>query len=218
MHLVELLVDLSPEEAAARLADPGIGWAYVDQKAFCPKLYALAALRTLIVKRSAITTVEVLVSPIRGRRKTHLVTGYVHKGYPRLYALLARHAAFDSALIVRGVEGGSIPSLAGQAFYYHDQGEEHPLNLNPADLGIDQPEQATPLQDAATFDSSIVARAAAQAGLEALAGQPGPARDRLVCAGALILWHLRRYDSLRAAADAVREVLDRGRALQRVQC
>jgi anthranilate phosphoribosyltransferase len=31
-----LPVDLAPEEAAARLGDPAIGWSYVDQKAFCP--------------------------------------------------------------------------------------------------------------------------------------------------------------------------------------
>ena len=90
-------VDLSPPQAAARLADARIGWAYVDQKAFCPQLYALAPLRTLIVKRPAITTTEVLAGPVRGRRRTHLVTGYVHKPYPRIYALLARHAGFDSA-------------------------------------------------------------------------------------------------------------------------
>jgi anthranilate phosphoribosyltransferase len=95
-----LPVDLTPEEAAARLGDPAIGWAYVDQKAFCPKLYALTGLRTLIVKRPAITTAEVLAGPVRGRLKTHLVTGYVHKPYPRIYAMLARHAGYDSALLV----------------------------------------------------------------------------------------------------------------------
>src|ERR1700730_9026214 len=117
-----LPVDLELQEAAARLADPGIGWAYVDQQVFCPKLHRLAALRTLIVKRPAITTAEVLAGPLRGRLKTHLVTGYVHKPYPRIYALLARHAGFDSALIVRGVEGSVIPLLSqtGKVFRYYD--------------------------------------------------------------------------------------------------
>jgi len=129
-----LPVDLEPEEAAARVGDRGIGWAYIDQKRFCPKLHDLAGLRTLIVKRPAITTVEVLVGPVRGRVKTYLVTGYVHKPYSRVYALLARHAGFDSALIVRGVEGGVIPSLThtGKAFHYHDRGEETSTEFKPA--------------------------------------------------------------------------------------
>ena len=226
-----LAVDLTPEQAAARLGDPGIGWAYVDQKAFCPKLYALAALRTLIVKRPAITTAEVLAGPVRGRLRTHLVTGYVHKPYPRIYALLARHAGFDSALLVRGVEGGVIPGLrqTGKVFYYRDRGEEQSMEFAPADLGIDQPVRAPQIpaslapeagegdEVAAPRDTTAVAKAAAQAGMAALAGQPGPTRDSLVIGAALCLWHLKRHDSLESAAHAVRAVLDSGRASERAQ-
>ena len=45
--------------------------------------------------------------------------------YPRIYALLARHAGFDSALLVRGVEGGVIPGLnqTGKVFRYLDRGD-----------------------------------------------------------------------------------------------
>ena len=224
-------VDLSVEEAAARLADPAIGWAYVDQKIFCPKLHRLTDFRTLIVKRPAITTVEVLANPIRGRRRTHLVTGYVHKPYPRIYALLARHAGFDSALLVRGVEGGVLPSLrsSGKAFYYRAGGEELPLDFTPADFAIEQSLRAAPLPAglarepeggddvALAIDVAAIAQAAADTGREALAGQPGPVRDGLVSAAALCLWHRQHHDSLRVAADAVRAVLDNGVALARLR-
>ena len=223
-----LPVDLSVEDAAARLGDPACGWAYLDQRAFCPKLHQLAALRTLIVKRPVITTVEVLAGPLRGRSQTHLVTGYVHKPYPRIYALLARDAGFDSALLVRGVEGGVVPSLRqnGKAFYYHERGEEKSVEFNPVDWGIVQTLRAPRISGAADgeaedealqLDTTAVAKAAAQAGLEALRGAPGATRDAVVCAGALCLWHLRRRASLEAAADAVREVLDNGQALARIQ-
>jgi anthranilate phosphoribosyltransferase len=217
LHAAGLPVDLAPEQAAARLGDPRIGWAYVDQKAFCPKLYALTRLRTLIVKRPAITTAEVLAGPVRGRRKTHLVTGYVHKPYPRIYALLARHAGFDSALIVRGVEGGVIPGLtqAGKAFHYHDLGEEHPADFAPGDLGIDQPVRAPQVPPA--LDTGAVAQAAAEAGRAALAGAPGATRECLVYGAALCLWHLGRHGSLAQAADAARRALDGGGALERLQ-
>jgi len=221
-------VDLTPEQAAARLANPKIGWAYVDQRAFCPQLHGLIALRSLIVKRPAITAVETLVGPIRASGKTHVMTGYVHKPYPRIYALLARAAGFDSALIVRGVEGGVIPSLrqAGKLFYYHDKGEEQALEVNPSELGIEQTVRAVPLpkspagdeaggEDTVTLDTAVAAQAAAELGLNALAAAPGPTRDSLVYAGALCLWHLRRYATLAQAADAVRQVLDQGAALAR---
>jgi len=224
-------VDLGVSEAAARLAEPGLGWTYLDQRAFSPPLHALLELRSTIVKRQAITTVEVMLRPIHGRRHTHLVTGYVHKPYPRIYALLARHAGFDSALLVRGVEGGVIPSLrqTGTCYNYQHLGEEQPFQIDPTALGIEQPVRAVPLPDdlpqttrpgddiAVAVDVHATAQAAAQAGMAALEGRRGPTYDSLVFSGALILWHLGREPSLSAAADRVRKTLDAGQAARRVR-
>lgn len=221
-----LAVNGSPAEAAKRLGEKGVGWAYLDQQAFCPKLHQLEGLRTLIVKRPVLTTVETCIGPVRARGRTHLMTGYVHKPYSRVYAMLARHAGFDSALLVRGVEGGVIPSLrqAGKFFYYHDRGEEQMREITPADFGIDNPILPVPLPGssaatgeegdgvAASFDAPTVAHATVEMGLATLAGQPGPMRDALVAAAAVALVHLKRHASLRAAADAVRAVLDNDQA------
>ena len=171
-------VDLSPRDAAARLADPALGWTYVDQASFCPKLHDLIPLRTKIIKRQAVTTVETQAMPIRGREKTHLVTGYVHKPYPPIYAMLARHAGFDSALLVRGVEGGVIPSLRqpGKASRYDNHGEEYEIDFDPVQAGIEQTARAVPLPDdlpkteradevEIAVDIGATARAAAAAGM-----------------------------------------------------
>ncbi len=220
-------VDLSVEQAASRLADDKIRWSYVDQKAYCPALHALTELRSNIIKRQCITTVEVLSGPIRGKNKTHFMSGYVHKPYTRVYAMLARHAGFDSCLMVRGVEGGITPSLrqSGKVFYYHDKGEERSQDFNPADIGIKQAVRATPLPDdlpprpesedvGASFDVEVVAKMAADAGLAALAGEPGSSYDALVYSGAIALWHLKKVETIEQAASLIREVLDNGRALK----
>ena len=224
-------VDMSVEAAAARLADKSLAWTYVDQKSFCPSLHDMTDFRTLMIKRSVITTVEVLTGPIRGRKKTHLVTGYVHKPYPRIYAMLARHAGYDSALLVRGIEGGVIPSLrqTGKLFFYHDLGEESSLEIEPGDLGIKSDLRAVPIPEdlpksqregdevAIATDSAATAKAAAEAGLAALDGKPGLTRDALTYGAANILWHLKHYESIPAAAQAVRELLDSGQALRQFQ-
>ena len=220
-------VDLSVEQAAARLGDSRIGWSYVDQDAYCPQLHDLGTLRTRIIKRQAITTVEVLAGPVRGRSKTHFMSGYVHKPYTRVYTMLARHAGFDSALLVRGVEGGITPSLRqkGKVVYYHDRGPEQVREFDPADIGIEQPVRATPLPEdlparpagddvGADFDVMAAARLAADAGIAALAGSRGSSYDALVYSGALALWHLQKYDNLADAANRIREVLNNGQALE----
>lgn len=217
----------APQEVTARLADPGVGWAYCDQSVFNPKLHALAELRSLIVKRPALTTVEVMAGPVRGRRQTHVVTGYVHKPYARVYAMLARCAGFDSALIVRGVEGGIIPSLrqSAKVWAYHGNGDELDTDISPEALGIEQTVRAVPLPDGVSgyrrksddtgdeVDGLAIARAAAGAGLDALDGAPGPARDSLVYGAALVLRHTGKIRRLVEGADLVRAALDDGRVL-----
>lgn len=223
-------VDLSPGEAAARLADPAIGWTYVDQANANPGMHSLAPLRAKIIKRQALTTVEVLSKPIEGRKKTHFVTGYVHKPYPPVYADLAREAGFDTACIVRGVEGGVIPSLrqTGKYFHYHDRGAETEAAIDPAALGIDQAVRAVPLpgvvateagedEIVAAIDVRATAHAAAEAGMLALKGDKGPTYDSLVLAGAIVLHHVGRAASLLDAAAQIRAVLDSGKAVARVR-
>lgn len=220
-------VDDSVEQAAARLSGNS-GWAYVDQKSYCPALHDLTELRRTMVKRQAITTVEVLTRPISGRVRTHYMSGYVHKPYTRVYAMLARHAGFDSCLMVRGVEGGIIPSLrqAGKVFYYHDKGEEISQDFDPVDIGISHDVRAMPLPEdlppkpaaddiGTDFDVNVAASAAADAGLHALSGKDGsPTYDALVYAGGIALWHLQKADDLPQAAGMIREVLNNGKAME----
>lgn len=221
-------VDLTPEAAAQRLGEDAVGWAYLDQQQFCPALNGLMDLRTDIVKRPSLTTLDVLCGPVRGQNKTALMSGYVHKPYPRIYAMLARHAGFDSCLLVRGVEGGVIPSLRqpGKCFFYHHREEEQAVELDPNKLAIDQDARAVPLPDdlpkssrpgdeiAIAVDIDATAEAAVKAGLAALDGQHGPVRDSLVYSGALALWHMRRGGDLASAAEQIRTVLDDGRAMK----
>lgn len=223
-------VDLTPQAAAQRLADTSVGWAYIDQRYSCPALHDLVGLRTLIVKRPCLTTTEVLPRPVRGQARTHLVTGYVHKPYPRIYALLAKHAGYDSAMLVRGVEGGVIPSLqqTSKYVYFRGHGEVREQRLDPQDIGISAESRAVPLPDGlpaavgrpdaigSAMNVDAVAEAAAQVGLDALRGASGPACESLVYASALCLYHLERAPSLAAAADQARAVLQSGRALARL--
>jgi anthranilate phosphoribosyltransferase len=225
-----LRVDHTPKEAAARIANPDIGWAYVDQAQFHPELYALTELRRLIIKRPCISTWEKLCGPVRTRGRNHLIVGYVHPGYERPITMAGRDVGYATTLVVRGIEGGVIPSLNAQTrvVSYQSGKPDEEWKLNPKDASIESTVRSVPITakgDHSTADEaddasqepdlSRLAAPAAEAGLEALKGKPGPTRDSLVLAAAMIIRQVGRTETLQAAADLVRRSLDSGEASKR---
>ena len=220
-------VELTGEEAGKQISNPEIGWAYVDQRSFCPSLFGLADFRKRIVKRAAISTAEVLTGPVRGRKKTHLLTGYVHNEYPPIYTMLARHSGFDSALLLRGTEGGVTPSLRkrGEFVRYWEQGEDEIVEADPAEIRIEQVNRLVPIPPALLpkkdrefgpdENNAEIAKLAAKEGLAALEGKNSPTSEALLYSASLTLWHLGRYDSVPDAAFVVREILSSGTTVER---
>ena len=200
------------------------------QQEFGPALHALVDLRARIVKRPCLTTLEVLLGSVRGLNKTHLVTGYVHKPYPPIYTALARASGYDSAAIVRGVEGGVIPSLNQPSKYFSYQGLESDIEtrLDPSDYGVASSTRCVPLPDnlptrpvdddiKGPIDADGLAEATARAGIAALEGLQGPMRESLIYGAAIYLQYLGIVTDPIAAAKKVREVLDSGEARRRFE-
>ena len=223
-------VDFSMQEAVTQINNSQIGWAYLDQKTICPSLHNLIPLRTQIVKRPVITTVEVLIGPVRGTKTTTLMTGYVHKPYPPVYEHLAKISGFDSAVLIRGVEGGVIPSLKQESkyFQYLNKGELTEVEIHPEQLNIQQDVRAVPLPEldaaksqgddtAAKIDTDQLAAEAAEVGIAALQGKQGPARDSLIYSSSIVLTHMGIEKNLSASAERVRAILDSGKAFTHFQ-
>ena len=220
-------VNLTVEEMGKQISDPDIGWAYVDQSVFCPSLYALRGFRKRIVKRTAISTSEVLTGPIRGRQKTHLLSGYVHNEYPPIYTMLARYSGFSSTLLLRGTEGGVTPSLHKRGVfvrYWEDSKDMH-VEADPAEIGIEGDNQLVPIPPALLPDKdrdfgsdenhAEIAKISAQEGLTALQGTNSPTSDTLLFSTSLTLWHFERFSSVNEASVAVRKILSSGKAAER---
>ena len=220
-------VNLSGEEIWKQICDSDVGWAYVDQSTFCPSLYGMAQFRKRIVKRAAISTAEVLTGPIRGRKKTHLLTGYVHNAYPPIYTMLARHSGFSSTLLLRGTEGGVTPSLRKRDEFirYWERGEDEVFEADPLEIDIERDNRLVPIPQellpnknrdfGPDENNSEIAKLAAKEGLGALEGTRNATSDALLYSASLTLWHLGRYDSVQKAAVVVRKILSSGKAAER---
>jgi len=220
-------VKLSVEAIGKQISNPEIGWAYADQSAFCPSLYGLTDFRKRIVKRAAISTAEVLTGPIRGRKKTHLLSGYVHNEYPPIYTMLARHSGFNSTLLLRGTEGGVTPSLRkrGEFVRYWEDSKDTFVEADPTEIGIESENRLVPIPPALLPDkdrdfapaesNGEIARLSAKEGLDALQGAKSATSDALLFSASLTLWHLERYSSVKEAAVTVRKILSSGKAAER---
>lgn len=216
-----LSVNHSTAEAKASIENPNIGWAYIDQARYCKGLHNMVSLRNRVVKRTVINTVETLIAPLRGNT-THSILGYVHKPYPPIYAHLVNASGINTALLVRGVEGGVIPSLrqTGLMISYQGIEEQNRVEINPSALGIDTDRRAISFPDKLTVQNDIVKLAdyTVKLGTAALSGEQGLFYDGLVLAASLVLWHTQKAHSLIDAAEMVRAVLNSGKALNRLQC
>ena len=221
----------STESAAERISDKAIGWAYLDQKTMCPALYSLNELRARIVKRPVLSTTEVLVSPIKGQNKTHLITGYVHKPYRDTYCMLAKHVGYDSLLLVRGTEGGIIPSFraAAHVVRYDDNTEYEELDHDLTELDLLRDYRAEDIPDdlplasgdnypiGMKWDIDALSALCAERGRDALQGKPGAVFDAAVLGAALVLWHCGEEPNLTAAVTKARTAISSGAALQHLE-
>lgn len=210
-------IQLTPEQAAAQIANPSIGWAYLDQSLTNPQLHRLLDLRRLMVKRSCLSTCEVMLRPLMAQKRNIIYVGYVHKNYPPIYADLASCAGYAQALIIKGVEGGVIPSLQAGAKLYlcSEQLEPEVFSVNPQDFGINSGDQrAIPRQS--DSNQTTVAQAA-ELGLAALSGDRGMARDSLIYAASIALVYSGRFLSPIEASVRAGQAIDSGDAMRRFE-
>ncbi|MCX4189194.1 anthranilate phosphoribosyltransferase [Methylophaga sp. OBS3] len=204
-----LPINLTTEQIQHQLQNVDCGWAYSDQAQTSPAIFALQHLRKLMIKRPSIATLEKLLLPVKAKR-THLMVGFVHKAYPPVLDFLARNIGFDTAFIIRGLEGGVVPTIRETSMNHlmHD-GTLHPMPIHPADFGIEQETRGV-----MAADEQPTAKETAALGLAALNGEKGAARDVLILGGAMSLLQCYGHESPQMAADMVREVLDNGKALK----
>ena len=211
--------DISITDAKSRIENEDIGWSYLDQSVYCKELHRLVPLRNKIIKRTVINTLETLIGPLRGK-KTHSVLGYVHKPYPPIYAALTNSAGFDTSLLIRGVEGGIVPSLRqkGSMISYVGGVEKVSAEIDPTMLSINQELRSIAFPGSLNIKSNKtnLAEYAMALGMGALSGEKGMYYDGLVYMASLILWHVNKFDLIEEAATTVRQVLDSGRAIKRV--
>jgi len=223
----------SAQAVADQLDEKDVGWGYVDQAQFCPALHSLTQLRARMIKRPAMSTTESMLCPIKGVEGTHLVTGYVHKPYKDTYAMLARHCDFQSYLLIKGTEGGVVPSFRAPARVVrgvkkttsaNSEYEHGEVEFDLNEISMQREYRALDIPDTVTksnitglkWDIDSLADTCAQKGLAALGGEQGAVQDAAIMAAALILWHQRVCNDMAEAVKTAKKTIASGEALARL--
>lgn len=223
LNAAGIKIDHSLASAAAKLNATNAGWCYLDQLVVAPELARLQRLRDQMVKRPCITTIEKGLMPLTGRRN-HLITGYVHKAYPEVYANLAITTGFNSAAFIKGIEGGVVPTVAQPSRYFDwfkDQLTK--VRITPDELQIQQSDRSVALpgtelvvDDCGRPDEKsmdMLAQATVSEGLAALNGTKNMMFDCIVYGASVALASVWRCDVSAVQAE-IKNAMDDGSALR----
>ena len=217
-------VDLPLVEAARCIEDPAVGFAYVSQREYAPRAYALRHLRTHIAKRPPWATTEKAQQLFAGAAWNGMIAGFYHTGYEdKLLGLMAARG-LDAGLVIKGEEGSSHyglrlgkPSDARRKAINYVQGfrrvgsrlEMVACDVDPEEYGFCYEQSPRPAE--------VSARAFAAMGLAALKGERGPVYDRIVLNVGLTDYHLGLSASAEEGLAEAREAMDSGRALAHLE-
>lgn len=144
------------------------GWTYIDQEIFTPKLHQLKPLRSDIIKRPLLATIEKFLSPIQAKHGNIILTGYTHPPYKGMTQNILSHAPHVAGYIItRGMEGSTqLPPDRRAPFLFSINDVITDDFVSPEEFDL------TLLPRLAAF-SSLTAAETATMGLNALQNQTG---------------------------------------------
>ena len=105
---------------------------YLSTADTLPQLEALRFLRTEIVKRPMLATLEKILMPVKAR-KNILATTYFHRGYETALTEIGKLSQFDKVIVGNGMEGTTLLGVHKEAKVFiqenTDEAEQNNLSL-----------------------------------------------------------------------------------------
>lgn len=102
---------------------------YLSTANTLPQLESLRSLRTEIVKRPMLATLEKILMPVKAR-KNILATTYFHRGYETALTEIAKLSEFDKAIIGNGMEGTTLFGVHKEAKVFIQEKTTEQKNLS----------------------------------------------------------------------------------------
>jgi len=96
---------------------------YINTGDCFPALENLRSIRTEIVKRPMLATLEKILMPLQAESKNFLATTYFHRGYEVSLTEIGKRSQFDRVIVGNGMEGTTLFGIHKEAKVFIQNGE-----------------------------------------------------------------------------------------------
>jgi anthranilate phosphoribosyltransferase len=187
------------------------GFGYLGTQQTHPKLDALKDLRTEIVKRPMLATMEKMLMPLKAK-SNFLATNYFHPGYEESMLAVAPLGGWDIAMVGNGMEGSILYGVHKTAKLFIHLNK---IGVQEKKLDISRELDATTAQQVqAAFEALKQIPASqekvAELGEQALQGKGGPAAYLIAWQAATLGYFFGRFPYVQTGYNTAKQTLKSG--------
>ena len=193
------------------------GFGYLSTQQTHPKLDALKDLRTEIVKRPMLATMEKMLRPLQAKTNC-LATNYFHPGYEESMLAVAALGGWDIAIVGNGMEGSALYGIhkAAKLFIHLNKigVQEKKLDFT-RDLDASNAQQIqTAFEEMKQLPASR--EKVAELGEQALQGKGGPAAYLIAWQASTLGYFFGRLPDVQTGYETAKNYLKSGRCFDQL--
>ena len=177
-----------------------------------PALENLRSIRTEIVKRPMLATLEKILMPLQAESKNYLATTYFHRGYEVSLTEIGKLSEFDRVIVGNGMEGTTLFGVHKEAkiFIQNGDSEAQPRTLKFSEMYQEETAKQITESHEALKEIESKRETLAEMGESALKNGKGPAAIQIASQAACLSNLSDIFKTPQQGFDAALKVLQSG--------
>lgn len=177
-----------------------------------PTLENLRSIRTEIVKRPMLATLEKILMPLQAESKNYLATTYFHRGYEVSLTEIGKLSEFDRVIVGNGMEGTTLFGVHKEAkiFIQNGDSEAQPRTLKFSEMYQEETAKQITESHEALKEIKSKRETLAEMGESALKNGKGPAAIQIASQAACLSNLSDIFKTPQEGFDAALKVLKSG--------
>ena len=177
-----------------------------------PTLENLRSIRTEIVKRPMLATLEKILMPLQAESKNYLATTYFHRGYEVSLTEIGKLSEFDRVIVGNGMEGTTLFGVHKEAkiFIQNGDSEAQPRTLKFSEMYQEETAKQITESHEALKEIKSKRETLAEMGESALKNGKGPAAIQIASQAACLSNLSDIFKTPQKGFDAALKVLKSG--------